>query len=197
MGYCFPLKEYWNSMNSIADHMGNLDNFVISILTFFAALKVKDFEKAWKGPPPLELNFCNVPQNSRVVCWGFLVLLHTFVFLALFPMGLLTFPVFKDGPLPMGMQKDLKVSKASLYCFIDAHVVFVVVLRISGALFALTLDTNICRQNIEKTTQGPQVLWCQCSSTTRYNHYHGKIGAPAEALMLKEKVIFLVTWIAQ
>ena len=50
-------------------------------------------------------------------------------------MGLLTFPVFKDGPLPMGMQKDLKVSKASLYCFIDAHVVFVV-LRISGALFA-------------------------------------------------------------
>ena len=24
-------------MNSIADHMGNLDNFVISILTFFAA----------------------------------------------------------------------------------------------------------------------------------------------------------------
>lgn len=112
-------------------------------------------------------------------------------------MGLLTFPVFKDGPLPMGMQKDLKVSKASLYCFIDAHVVFVVVLRISGALFALTLDTNICRQNIEKTTQGPQVLWCQCSSTTRYNHYHGKIGAPAEALMLKEKVIFLVTWIAQ
>ena len=68
MGYCFPLKEYWNSMNSIADHMGNLDNFVISILTFFAALKVKGFEKAWKGPPPLELNFCNVPQNSRVVC---------------------------------------------------------------------------------------------------------------------------------
>ena len=73
-------------------------------------------------------------------------------------MGLLTFPVFKDGPLPMGMQKDLKVSKASLYCFIDAHVVFVVVLRISGALFALTLDTNICRQNIEKTTQRPQIL---------------------------------------
>lgn len=63
-------------------------------------------------------------------------------------MGLLTFPVFKDGPLPMGMQKDLKVSKASLYCFIDAHVVVAVVLRIFGALFALTLDTtHIFRQH--------------------------------------------------
>ena len=57
----------------------------------------------------------------------------------------------------MGMQKDLKVSKASLYCFIDAHVVFVV-LRISGALFALTLDILTSAGNIEKTTQGPQIL---------------------------------------
>ena len=44
----------------------------------------------------------------------------------------------------MGMQKDLKVSKASLYCFIDAHVV----LRIFSATYFL-LPTS---DNIEKTS---------------------------------------------